>query len=472
MSDLVRLDFSFELGVLSDLHIGDGTTGEIERMRDRNDAPDALLVADYARVVRDHRGRPVIPATALKGALRKAYLHRFGDEAAKAAFGEAHRTEWFFEKGEEAARDLGGPAMLTFFAGLLDDRGSDFDEGLPRAPSPPDAGGIPTFVATHVSLSRRTGTADDQKLYNREFVSRGAVFRVEGTVAPGQDDPREFLRDVLGPLARGDGLSIGHGVSDGAGRVQILGTVKLTEVRLDGATGDVASTNAGSLEVSAAEEETAADIWSLALTCRGPYLSLDAAREGSNRGNVLRALRRNDDEPVLWPESLMGALRTEAAWISALECDGRDAEDDPFRKPASWMTPADLSPVERLFGVSGWRGLVRVGRLDCPAAARYPEVAGEDGWPGVEIDPISGGVRDQTLFFHDCFTGVRFDVVLALERRSARIAGAVQTYPAALDLQIWQRLKEELIRDGVQLGHGTSRGFGWFDAAEASSQGA
>jgi hypothetical protein len=193
----------------------------------------------------------------------------------------------------------------------------------------------------------------------------------------------------------------------------------------------------------------------LALSCQGPFASVDPDASHTHRGgrtntNKIFALRRSKDVPVIHPTSIAGSLRARAAWLCAAQGLGHD---NRFLEPR-WKSPGELSPVQRLFGVAGWRGLVRIARLSPISAMLARELT------SIALDRFSGAVLDGALFVHEVFAGVTFDLDLVLDER--RFSDG-KSYPVDVDRKLLEDLIVDIAHDGLLLGHGTNRGFGWFE---------
>lgn len=441
MSDTLGfLCFSGRLVLQTDLHIGDGTEPEYE---------DDGEPRRYSPVVRDWDGKPVIPGTALKGVLRAAVRQAKGDAEARRIFGE-------IKNSDTPGKGEGHIGRVTLYAahlhGRIDSRG-----GLPKAPHNAD-----TALATHVAIDRETGTADaaHRRLYSREIVPAGARFDLTG-IAEGVDQAaQDALRLALAALASGFG--IGRGTGRGNGVLKLEGgkvTVWTRRLDLDGVEPKVVEEGPAELKIDRIPaSDPDAD---LELHCPGPFLSHDPARpQPQGRDNVLFALRRNDAAPLLWPESLYGVLRERCAWLALTGAGGRSDKDDPFRRALQRMeNPSTLSRTERLFGVAGWRGLVRLEGVRLTGGERLRAednaAGGREGMAGINIDRFSGAVLDTGPFFADAWTGVTLTFSIRLERRGA--------WPSPDDWTLFRELLEEVRADGLLLGHGVNRGFGWFE---------
>ncbi|EJW09406.1 Uncharacterized protein DUF324 [Rhodovulum sp. PH10] len=373
----------------------------------------------------------------------------------------------------------------------------------------PDDG---TFGRPATAIDRDTGAAADNKLFAQRAVAAGAGFDLHGrllcTLGEGAaqretvDAALDRLAVVLAPLAAG--IEIGKGTRHGYGRLR-LAAVTSVAVRCFGpdgygpADGDAAKSNAArdlQQRIEARRPATSprarpATRRRLVLDAPGPFLILDPAApeasaapaedaDGAEVHINVRGLAGADGTPVLWPSSLLGALRSRAAWL--LEIDRlRRGDGCPFvpdrRKKGirvddrflecvfddrrSILGPGDLeylTPVERLFGVPGWRGLVTVERLACV----------DRGQPrsrtSLAIDRLTGGGKHGALFTVEAVEGCRFEVDLAIgDAREARSA-ALET----LDDDFFAHLEADLLKNGLMLGHGAARGYGWFTVAKAS----
>lgn len=432
MTRLEHVRFTFQVHLTTDTHIGDGREVRLSELCPN--APRATLAdnrdADprIATIARDHAGKPTLPATALKGALRKALTASLPPDEILALFG--------------VIKEDGGGAMgrFAFYAGKMEQAGRS--QGLPYAEYLTD-----TWLATHVAISRRTGAADPMKLYTIELVPAGTVFEVCGVWFGTLDDAKTGLATLLAPLATPEGLTIGAGGRTGLGAMKLsAGSLTLTRTAFDAATGMVRTEAAGGLAIKGGA--VAPPDATLKLRCRGPFATVDPTpRRGDNRGNVIHALKRDDETPVLHAETVAGALRQRAAWLSAVNGWGGD---DPFRKPDTWTDPAELTPVERLFGVGGWRGLLRI------SAPKDVTAKAADELTSISIDRFSGAVLDSTLFTHEVFVDVSCSVDLRLDRRPGVAL-------ADRDRDLLKLLVEDLHKDSLLLGHATNRGFGWFD---------
>lgn len=441
--DQVRFTLCLELE--SDLHVGTGESiplSEFTGHKAAQDESDPLVAA----IARDLPGRPIVPATALKSGLRRA----IADEAEAARLlGKASLTDWIRTARGEIAIDKGQSGTIWL--------------GTATLHKPPvAASGLPhwnesrqTYLSTHVALARRTRTADEHKLFWVERVPQGASFTLDG-IALGSE-ARADLDTVLALLRRG--IAVGAGERKGAGRLVLDKVMSCVCHHFDAAAGSVRSAPLNVLLPPAAAARSA-QLWSLRLECEGPYVSIDASRRGAN--DMTRcALRRDDQTPLLNPDSLLGALRARTAFLSHAHAsrlgleEKTDRGDDPFARPVEASAIAGLTCTQRLFGVGGWRGLVRILSLNCEAGVLCDGIDGRDlAYTSLAIDRFSGAPLDGALYQTEYFLGARFAVRLTLDSRGE--------WPSAKDRALFGTLLADIADNGVMLGHGTNRGFGWF----------
>lgn len=421
-----RIAFSATLEVMSDLHVG-----ALEAATEQG---------NVKRLLYDHEDRPLLPASTLKGVLRAAS----GDR--EAIFGAATDTEQVSGIVAKLWLDdapLEEPAEESSFAG----RGKLCGSGV--------------FLSDHVAIDRMTGAAENSKLYCRETVAKGGRFALSGiwldaeNIAP--------LTDILSLLAAG--LSVGRGTVKGNGRIALraedLVMVRET-IGTDGAPtravfndADMRAVRAEIAEKAAAHNsEKPANLVSLRLVAEGPYLSVREYKEEAGGAARIAQPLQQDGLPLLRSESFMGVLRERASWLAELDwarpAKGQvsaDAKpcDDRFRQDTRDLKT--LTPVERLFGVAGWRSRLRVVEIS-PAKDCSPETA---TLTSVSIDRITGAGREKFLFTERVFTNARFDVTLALDDDDEDVGVA------------FNRLINNVLVEGLEIGHGTTKGFGWFD---------
>jgi|SRR5580658_4392204 CRISPR/Cas system CSM-associated protein Csm3 (group 7 of RAMP superfamily) len=445
----VRIEVTAELRVLSPLHIGSGMDRTVDEVLG---AAGENKPSRVAAIQRDADNRPWLPGSTIKGLLR-----RLG-------------------RGEEIDTLVGAETLVNglpvFRRGALIVSGASLHQpshatSLPYADRDADAGrgalGPGVFVAAGTRIDRSTGVADASSLRHDESVAPGAVFPLTLTIEMrGVDAERkcdeqlQVLLELLATLGREAGWPIGAGQADGDGRVQLRnGKVSIAKTVL-GEDGRMQSRPCKVGLPTLPAPDPAIRRWALRLDCEGPFAVLDPSwaqqRQSGDQSAALSAQRIGEKEPVLPGASVAGALRARAAWLAA--CDARRAGKEPVRDdPSKTYERAkrlNYSSVERLFGLSGWRGLLEIEVLKMLRPAAPWQVS------SVKLDRFSGGPMSGGLFETAAFLGVQALLVLRLRRVPS---GDV---PTEADVALAERLIEDLCTNGIMLGHGSNKGFGWF----------
>ena len=427
--------FSFSIRAESDAHIGDGQTVPLCRERPNHVLPSSASEeketpsrGNVSTVVRGGEGEfPVLPASSIKGALKAWHSNNEEGNDLVSLFGK-------IKQGADG--EMGRFSFET--AQMIPDT-KQVSVDLPYWDCDRQ-----TWVATHVAISRESGSADPKRLYFVEMIPAETRFQIDGIWYGREEEARRFLNRLLSPFVSHEGLQIGSGARHGQGRFRASSReVRLSRTWYDPVSGEVKS------EVSpkqlVIDEPVLPQQTVLEFVCPGPFQSSDPSRANGDNSdtNTIRALKRSYDVPLLQPTSVAGALRTRAAWISTTNEWG---SDDPFKKPSEWSKPSDLTPVERLCGISGWKGRLRL-QVNNLTGERS-----EDPLTSIGIDRFSGAVLDSTLFQFEYFHNVVFSLVLHLEPRGAH----------ERDNDLYQKLLSSLHEYGLKLGHATNRGFGCF----------
>ena len=455
----IRYEIAGELVALSPLHVGTGTERTLAGVigKPGEDPPGVVAIA------RDGRGRPFLPGTTLKGMLRRT---------GEAHLAKAARVEALF--GAIRDEEGGGTMGALFVRGAAEIVPGNAD-GMPYAESATQAGagdldpGV--FIAARTRVDRHAGTAADNTLHFAEMVAPGARFALRLLLDPGSADRNEaeallqHLVRVLSLLCAPEGVAIGRGQADGQGRVQLTpNTVTVTRlfVTRGGTLGRENATriwqNRGRPATPAASSRV-----SLTLTCAGPFGVINSSHrpqrdeDGDPVGPQIKA-QAGAGRPLLLGSSLTGALRSRAAWLEARRrhrggqsiSSGREIDDPDCD---NWRTVDQLSSVERLFGVTGFRGLVQVENLQV--------VRGEGAsFTSVKLDRFSGAPIDNSLFQTELFIGTTIQVTVALAERPRLTI-------AECDRELFDQLIGDVVANGIELGYGGSKGFGWFAARRA-----
>lgn len=464
-----RLEITLKMHLDGCLHIGSGVSKEDPQLRDEK----AKKVPEVAEVQRHKNGQALIPATSLKGALRSHALLRTSE--IDSPLGKSELDALLGERGEAEA-GKGRIARLWLEGAIAAPLASDGFQGMTKNEVRRDQG----FVKTGVRIDRQSGAAEDKYLYNREVIGPGVSFTARATLfLDGADGPalEDQLAHLLAPLASEPGLMIGGQHRQAAGRLR-LDEITITRKSIDPVTLDLTAKREPELgrailrKAQSIGPRAAHEAFRLTLTCDGPFISMrDAAKEEGETGEVTQPLKQPDGKPLLWPSSLLGALRARAAWlaeVNSLRADlaafqkrhqGKETLDNRDKVVRTVANVADLSPVERLFGVAGWRGLVTVASLkaadNCPIAFHKMK--------SVTIDRFTGGGIDERLFTERVFLNPRFICDLRLEARAGQLLPS--------DRDLLQLLFDDIAKHGLELGHGGAKGFGWFGAEVKTTNG-
>ena len=467
-----RLVITADLQLLSPLHLGTGEVETYASITYEEAGTKKRQMPTVATVMRDADGFPVIPGASVKGVLRSLVKDHsgvdelFGPPAGSSELRRGRLTAYAMRYGsagnaEQLTRDL------PFAAKPMDDSTSFGARGL--------------YVAARTAIDPASGTADDKKLFYQEMVAPDAVFRLHlelrldknGTAAVSESCLMEALKALTAP----DGIAFGKGQSLGQGRLCLdAETIDATRLTLDQASGKLVSTSISNSVRTAVGDATPAAAGLrhvLMLSCDGPFLIDDPSVEHLADSGLPRLnAQRHDQTPQLPGSTLSGSLRARAGWLAKLrwndETKRRDDRGKIFAKGDMAAQQADrdrvvidasqLSPTERLFGVTGWRGLVRVARVQCIACAGFENIT------SVKLDRFSMAPIDGALFTTRAAIDPVFRVVLEVEKRVVKPKdGEPRQYPNADDNVLFAALLQDLRTEGLMLGHGTSRGYGWFE---------
>ncbi len=418
-----RIEISGTLKAKSHLHIG---CADRKTRLDGDGTP-----REYAALARWNDGQPFIPASSLKGVLRAA-LAQAGEDFDD-LFGEASE--------HEAGR---GKAAKLWFDHAIMKCGTE-DAELEHLSDQPPSNGV--FVTKRVALDPTTGAAWEHKLFERELVAKGATFSFHATWFGGKGNIEKLI-PVLSIL--GQGIQLGAATSKGNGLVKLKLkklSLKLFEPTEDGSLKETDLPTDGLRKKTEAYTPTATDqarIITLRLTALGPFLSVRKTG-GDTSNNVLLPLR-DSQGPTLWQTSLAGALRSRARWLVARNAEDQDHHDRPDQKrqPEERRDDNSLSDVERLFGITGRRAKLRITKLKCTN-------------PGIPIsltsnslDRLTGATRAGALFTRRAYWKPEFEATLV----------------ATGEHDLLNKLLDDLESEPLELGHGASVGFGWFQVEQ------
>ncbi len=454
-----RYEVQGDLAVLSALHVGSGEVEVIKGVGGRegsNEEPPGV-----ARIVRDHAGQPYLPPTTLKGLLRRIGEEILSDEAVSDLFGVI-----------KDSGDGSGVMGAILARGATLDRAGDATN-YPYAVAAGALLGAGVFVAARTAVDPLAGVADDHKLFFQETVAPGAVFKLSLLLISRKDKPEriESLKAILAVLAAKNGVAVGRGKADGAGALLLRRESLNIVERTIGDDGKLTKTPVNFVLPEPRRERRTPLPWRGTFICKGPFLSVDSShdpnagrKDGDDKGAPQLVYQRGAKlQPLELGSQVAGVLRARARWIMGLKAlkagldprsvdPGAGADKDTNARTVrarSDVIALDLTPVERLFGVAGFAGLLRIEKLHF-----------SDGTPieisSVKLDHFSGAPIDKALFATRAMTGVRLELALVLQDR-----GGVGT-PTPDDKELFDALLGDMEEAGLTLGHGVNKGFGWF----------
>lgn len=420
-----RFEVTLTLKTLTSLHVG---SGESKTMAANESASEA---GRYAAIVRDHQGLPYIPATAIKGAMRRlAEDYYRGDAVIDDLFGTI--------KGIDAGS--GSMGKLLFRAAIC--RG-----GLPAVKAMPFASmvvGEGTYIAARTAIDGASGVAEDHKLFLQEMVPPGVTFGLSLTLLDfghRRDSAAASLKQILALLLR-EGVMLGKGEADGQGQIAVSDVnVRHLQLNPDGALRETSKDiiRAATQEVTSLQAKEA---HRFELECLMPFAVVDSSVKGAGRelardsGTVqVAAQRLREGMPLIHGSSIAGVIRSRAVWLSRLMV-------------LNQAKPGDHQAVEELFGSSDWKALVDIKDLKVSEAR-------EENITSLRVDRFTGAPVFGALYTTAAFSGVRLSFSLVLRPRPPHNVSK----PAQA---LFARLVEDIHQNGLQLGHGINKGFGWF----------
>jgi CRISPR/Cas system CSM-associated protein Csm3 (group 7 of RAMP superfamily) len=434
-----RCEIRLLLEAATPLHVG---SGELDNMPAR---PGANETGSYAAIVRDHEDRPYLPATSIKGALRRlAEQHFPGHNGLASLFGQ-------LRGGEQSE----APGVM----GRLLVRGGRAVGEVPDAPQAPfaNAVGKGAFIAARTKVEGKTGVADDHKLFHQEMAVPGLCFEIVMTLVrfgPDmvQGDALDLLKRLIKIVAR-DGLMLGRSQADGQGLLKVKGQVTITPYALK-EDGELAP---GEPEIVEAETASAQKMrgeigrHSFSFLCAAPFAIIDSSVKGAGKdiakeqGTVqLAAQRLAEKQPLILGSSISGALCARAHWLWRLKVLRGEMKD---------AAKHEDGPVNELFGTAGRRALIEIRNLS------VKEAKGEK-ITSLKVDRFTGAPVHGALFTTDSFTGVRLSFDLVLSERGRAMSAEARA--------LWEVLLADIDKHGLELGHGVNKGFGWFQRESTS----
>lgn len=379
---------------------------------------------------RDFLGRPYIPSTTLKGAARSLVEKAGYSEQANKLFGLIKTKDDEAQKGIVGSLVFSGATAENMHHGQSETENSK--------------------LIKRTAIDNASGTADNNKLYEQYHVIPDTIWaarlRIEGAISPAE---KVAITKLLARL-RGEGIQVGRNKGDGDGllKLQLVSTGEVVEVR-DGQVNFRAMSHEEIAEWSSAAPSIPflpkGQVWRLTLKGLGPFAVLDGSRKTPtgdvHRDNVLKAVRDHNDMPVLPGSSLMGVLRNKAEWLEAVMHLRSGTENDFAITKRLFGSEADDEPSA---------GMLVVDHIKFEGQS--------EGWKtltSVKIDRFTQGTIEGALYAVEAYTDPVFSVQLRLTTRGNDIDRAF------VDTLI-THLVEPGPNNGLQLGHGVNRGFGWF----------
>lgn len=439
----------------SPLHVGTGESVTIPGI-----GPDEGPLAEIAQVALDYDELPYLPGSALKGVMRRLV----SDGAAREAlFGPENINDP--EKAEAGSLIVWNAWAV---AGSLPT--GNAMTAAPYAGMTPQ-GETKTLAARGLYVESRTaidpakGVAEDGKLFHQIMLAPGAEFQFEMALEHRRGHLHaQALANLLARMETAEGISLGSGTRTGQGHLCLKGDVTTTSVAVP------AEESITAVLDNRAAPAVVPGARTFRLTGEGPFFISDAAKVRKKNKNAdpqteetrtpqLQALLTADGgEPRLPGSALLGALRARAVWLARLKCPGH--RDDRMTVLRPGQNPLkDLSLTERLFGVAGWRGLVRIVSISYEGgqmAAVQKEIT------SVKLDRFSGAPIDTGLFTVKAVLDPVFEVAITLDTTRS---GA----PTKDDIALLMNLYKDLHGEGLMLGHATNRGYGWFKVEKSQN---
>lgn len=403
----VRVVYKVTFETLSELHVGSGLATSEQFDKDSE--------TEVARIVLDVRGKPWIPGSTLKGAFRAQ-----SDVQDLRLFGKPHA------KGAEFAR-----GDLTFSGLSLSSYG-------------------PVEPKVRTAVDPGTGASAARKLFAQDYVAIGSRFTGDIVLECSEERLRDakaaFMRS-LNRFSRAEGVAIGSGKADGLGRMRLIEVDSL--VQKLGPSGWSAATKESVNRTPDKDED-----WiSIELDCPGPYLVF------GKKGKVLDAdgeerevtfAERTGKLPRLFPTGVAGALRARALWLA--ECAALQKGEPLETTAISVKTSAgsaDLTVVQRLCGDEGYRASMAMKVEMVLEAGKTPI---ETSHPAGPLDPLLQAPRDGGLHRRKADSAVRIRLSMRMWRKTAEQD----------EQDLFAALTDDLQANGLALGLGTVKGFGWF----------
>jgi CRISPR/Cas system CSM-associated protein Csm3 (group 7 of RAMP superfamily) len=433
----------------SELHIGSGEPikGRVTRKDDAGNEVDV----NPAAVSVDAKGRAYLPGSGLKGALR-AWLtmhHPARKTDIARLFGRA---------GD--AKDANGGVVEVLDAFATDDQNAI--EHVPFW----DANRL-TGVTASAAIDRKTRTAQDEKLFHREYVPPGIRFDLVLCGDGLSSEDATLVCSAIEALNAPDGMCLGAETREGWGRMASSGVRAdwtMPAAWLDAKRWTVATI--APVDRTARASVLRVEIRELAFT--GPFLVNEPSRtkavleeppEGSDVPKPPdHAPRVGTDGKVVLPvSSFRGALRARAEKIvrslGGKACMVTDSHD-ACRAIDAASSAKDLCLVCQLFGATGWATPIR---FEPFMLVEKPKDYEQEL---VAIDRFTGGVSGSAKFDVNAVWRPRFTSAMSIDL--SRWDALAQHRDAAMGLLLLAL--RDVAEGDMTLGFGASKGYGACEA--------
>jgi hypothetical protein len=220
-----------------------------------------------------------------------------------------------------------------------------------------------------------------------------------------------------------------------------------------------------------------------ALVCHGPFFSVDSSydpkavkgADGKEKDGVpqLKPQIGRGDAPLALGSQIAGALLARARYIFGrimLESGASGADvakavvPNEVRRLNGVAAASALTSVERLFGVAGYAGLLRIDGTTFGKGTPFLNTS-------VKLDHFSGAPIDKALFTSESRVGVTLSFALVLRKREWRDekGESHSEGPSDDDRGLFDELVKDIETRGLRLGHATQRGFGWFEPSKGKA---
>lgn len=460
---LNRIEFKLTLKTDSEFALHSGET--IKDVEENNGQDEER--GDIRCFVENDEGKLIIPASSMKGAMRSFFMN--DPEFADHYFGNANQND-------EAVGQMG---LLHLYDAVSD---QTFANVVQRQKT---------------AINRQTGTAYNNKLFKSGTLGKNSEFELKGRLfIPNQanlEDAKDALIKLLSVFRQGAGFRVGAGGRMLQGQISIHSGPFIAARLFDASKGEFPDYEEPDEILKLGEVQNKREDFAtitLNIASDTPFIIIGERQRANNSAAdspQISPLKEEDRDgqkrPVLPATSLIGALRSRLALLAerailrgemSLNPDSRRADDRFLDAPsvnnnknkidgAVRKIPADLKklePLERLFGVSGFAGLLEVAHITSVSPGETQNIQ------QIAIDRFTGGVLYGATFRTETFIGCQWAITLRIDKNRAdaidNVLGAGQ---CENDLNILAKLFSDHTEseEHFYLGHGASKGWGWFD---------